>query len=244
MTTDRETIGVLGGMASASTVEYYRLIDELINDELGGHQAGEILIRSVNFADIERCIREEQWEEAGDRLATAAQELESGGADFIIMATNTMHKVAPVITDAISIPFVHIIDVTADAIRGAGLDTVGVLGTKTTMEAPFYRERFAEHGVDVVVPDADDRDTIDTIIFEELTKGITREESRAAYLEIIDGLVDSGADGLVLGCTEIELLIDQDDRPSLPMFDTTALHVERAVERSLDRPVEAEPAAE
>ncbi|MFB6299304.1 MAG: aspartate/glutamate racemase family protein [Halobacteriales archaeon] len=242
--TTLDTIGVLGGMSSASTIEYYRLIDELINDELGGHHAGEILIRSVNFADVERFIRDEQWDTAGDRLAVAAKELEAGGADFIVMATNTMHKVAPAITDAITIPFVHIIDVAADAITEAGIDTVGVLGTQTTMEEPFYRDRFEDHGIEVIVPDRADRETVDTIIFEELTKGITREESRTAYLRIIDDLVDNGAEGLVLGCTEIELLIEQNDRPTLPMFDTTALHVERAVERSLDRTIEAEPTAE
>jgi aspartate racemase len=139
MTRNLDTIGVLGGMASASTIEYYRLINERINDELGGHNAGEILIRSVNFGDIERYIRDDQWETAGQKLAAAAQELEAGGAAFIVMATNTMHKVVPAITDAISIPFVHIIDVTAAAITEAGIDTVGVLGTQPTMEQPFYR---------------------------------------------------------------------------------------------------------
>lgn len=233
MTPDLDTIGVLGGMASASTIEYYRLIDHSINDELGGHTDGEILIRSVNFAEIERFIRNQQWELAGERLATAAQELEAGGADFIVMATNTMHKAAPAIADAITIPFVHLVDVTADAITDAGIETVGLLGTQPTMEQPFYRERLADHGVDVIVPDRADRETVDRIIFEELTDGETRDQSRTTYLRIVDDLADNGADGLVLGCTEIELLIGQDDRPALPMFDTTALHVDRAVERSL-----------
>jgi aspartate racemase len=144
-----------------------------------------------------------------------------------------MHKVAPRITDALSIPFVHIVDVTADAIREAGLETVGVLGTQTTMEAAFYRDRFAEHGVDVVVPDQSARETVDRIVFEELTRGEVREESKATYLDVVDDLADAGAEGLVMGCTEIEMLIEQSDRPDLPMFDTTALHVERAVEYSL-----------
>lgn len=235
MTPDLDTIGVLGGMASASTVEYYRRIDQSINDELGGHSDGEILIRSVNFGEVERYIHNQQWEMAGERLATAAQELEAGGADFIVMATNTMHKVAPTIADAITVPFVHLIDVTADAITDADIETVGLLGTQPTMEQPFYRERLGDYGIDVTVPDEADRETVDRIIFEELTHGEISEESRATYLRIIDELTARGADGLVLGCTEIELLVDQDDRPSLPMFDTTALHVERAVELSLGR---------
>jgi len=233
MTRDLDTIGVLGGMASPSTIEYYRRIDERINDTRGGHNAGEILIRSVNFAAVERFIHNEQWERAGDRLAAAARDLEAGGADFIIMATNTMHKVAPAITDAITIPFVHIVDVTAAAITEAGIDTVGVLGTQTTMEQPFYRDRFAEHGVEIVVPDQTARETVDSIIFEELTKDIIREQSRETYLDVIDDLVDGGAEGLVLGCTEIDLLIEQQDRPTVPLFDTTTLHVERAVGLSL-----------
>lgn len=228
-----QTVGVLGGMSSQSTIEYYRLLDEGINEVRGGHSAGDLLIRSVDFADIERFIRTEQWEAAGEYLADAATDLEAGGADFVIMATNTMHKVAPRITDALSIPFVHIVDVTADAIREAGLETVGVLGTQTTMEAAFYRDRFAEHGVDVVVPDQSARETVDRIVFEELTRGEVREESKATYLDVVDDLADAGAEGLVMGCTEIEMLIEQSDRPDLPMFDTTALHVERAVEYSL-----------
>jgi len=234
MTARLRTIGVLGGMSSESTVEYYRLIDRGINDVRGGHSAGDVVIRSVDFADIERFIRTDQWEEAGDYLARAARQLEAGGAECVIMATNTMHKVAPRITEALSVPFFHIVDVTADAISAAGIGTVGVLGTQTTMEDPFYRERFAEHGIDVVVPGPSDREAVDDIIFEELTDGVIRDESRSTYLDVIDWLTEQGAEGLVLGCTEIELLVEQADRPGVPMFDTTALHVERAVEWSLD----------
>ena len=230
---DLQTVGILGGMSSQSTIEYYRLIDEGINEVRGGHAAGELLIRSVNFAEIERCIRSGQWERAGEYLAAAAQDLEAGGADFVIMATNTMHRVAPQITAALSIPFFHIVDVTAEAVLAEDIQTVGVLGTKPTMEAPFYRERFAEHGIEVVVPDADAREAVDTIIFDELTKGIVRDESRETYLSVVDALAEQGAAGLVLGCTEIDLLIEQADRPAVPMFDTTALHAERAVERCL-----------
>jgi aspartate racemase len=200
---------------------------------LEGNNAGDLLIRSVNFADIERFIRTEQWDEAGAYLADAARELEAGGAEFVVMATNTMHGVAPQISDAISVPFVHIADVTADAIRDAGLERVGVLGTRATMEEPFYRERFAEQGIDVVVPEPRQHEEIDRVIFEELTRGEVRDDSRQYYLDVMDGLVEAGAEGIVLGCTEIELLVDQSDCPEIELFDTTALHVERAVEESL-----------
>jgi aspartate racemase len=232
------TVGVLGGMSSQSTIEYYRLLDEGINDARGGHSAGDLLIRSVDFGDVERFIRTEQWERAGEYLADAARDLEAGGAEFVLMATNTMHRVAPAIERALSVPFFHIVDVTADAVSAAGLDTVGVLGTDAVMTGEFYRDRFAEHGIDVVVPGPSDREVVDEIVFEELTKGEIREESRSTYLRVIDDLTDAGAQGVVLGCTEIDLLIDQADRPNVPMFDTTALHVERAVEYSLGAAIE------
>lgn len=232
--TDRlRTIGVLGGMSSESTITYYRRIDSGINDALGGHAAGDLMIRSVNFGEIERFIRTDQWATAGDYLAEAARELEAGGAEFIVMATNTMHKVAPAIVSAISIPFVHIVDVTADAIRDASIETVGVLGTRATMEESFYRERLTDRGIDVVVPEPADREAVDRIIFEELTDGTIRDASRDRYLAVVDEMVAAGAEGVVLGCTEIELLVDQADRPDVPLFDTTALHVERAIEHGL-----------
>jgi aspartate racemase len=220
-------------MSSESTVEYYRLIDDRINDELGGHDAGDLLIRSVNFGDVERMIDGEEWDRAGEYLAAAASDLESGGADFVVMATNTMHRVAPEIEAVLSIPFVHIVDVTAEAITDAGIDTVGVLGTRVTMEEQFYRGRFEDHGIDVLTPGPKERETVDRIVFEELTRGEIREDSRDRYLSIVDSLADAGAEGLVLGCTEIELLIEQSDRPHLPMFDTTACHAERAANLSL-----------
>ncbi|MFC3958054.1 aspartate/glutamate racemase family protein [Halovivax cerinus] len=230
---DIATVGILGGMSSESTREYYRQIDEGINDELGGHNAGDLVIRSINFAAIERCIRTERWDRAGDMLVDAAIDLEAAGADFVVMATNTMHRVAPRLVDALSIPFVHIVDVAAEAIRADGLQTVGVLGTAAVMEGDFYRDRFADHGIETLVPDADDREAVDRIIFEELTHGEVLADSRERYLEIVDRLVERGAEGVVLGCTEIELLVSQADRPDVPLYDTTALHVERAVERSL-----------
>jgi aspartate racemase len=224
------TVGILGGMSSASTVEYYRGIDAGINDALGGHDAGDLLIRSVNFGDIERFISTEEWDAAGEYLPDAAQSLEAAGAEFLLMATNTMHKVAPRIESAVSIPFVHIVDVAAEAVLDAGVETVGVLGTQATMAESFYGERLASHGLDVIVPDQAQREAVDEIIFDELTQGIVRDESRERYLEVIDGLTASGAEGIILGCTEIELLVDQSDCPETPLFDTTALHVERAVE--------------
>lgn len=230
---DLQTVGILGGMSSESTIEYYRRIDAGINDVYGGHAAGDLLIRSVNFAEIERCIRENQWDTAAEILIAAGRDLERGGADFLIMATNTMHKIAPELTDALSIPFLHIVDVTSDAVLAEDIRTVGVLGTQTTMEAPFYRDRFASHGIDVVTPGAEDRKAVDTIIFDELTNGIVREESKELYLSVVDALITKGADGLVLGCTEIDMLVEQCDRPSIPMFDTTALHTERAIKRCL-----------
>lgn len=232
-TEDLRTIGVLGGMSSESTIAYYRQIDRRINEALGGHAAGDLAIRSVNFGDIERFIRNDQWETAGEYLAAAANELEAAGAEYIVMATNTMHRVAPAIMDAISVPFIHIVDVTADAIRDAGLETVGVLGTKPTMEASFYRDRLADHGIDVIVPDPAEREAVDRIIFDELTDGIVREASRERYLETVDAMVAAGAEGVVLGCTELELLIEQADRPAVPLFDTTAIHVTRAAEYAL-----------
>lgn len=228
-----KTIGVLGGMSSQSTVEYYRQLDTGINDALGGHSAGDLLIRSVNFEDIKQHLRTGSWEAAGRQLSTAAAELEAGGADVIVMSTNTMHKVAPQIVDAISVPFLHIVDVTADAVLDAGVDTVGILGTETVMTDAFYRNRLVQHGIDVVTPDESSRVAVNRIIFEELTRGTIRSESKRTYLNVIDELVGSGAEGVVLGCTEIDLLVDQSDRPEIPLFDTTALHVEQAVEHSL-----------
>ena len=231
--TELRTVGVLGGMSSESTVEYYRGIDGGVNEARGGHSAGDLVIRSVDFADVERFIRTDQWDRAGEYLADAAADLEAAGADFVVMATNTMHRVAPRIESALSIPFVHIVDVTADAVASADLDTVGLLGTDAVMSDSFYRDRLADNGIDVVVPDSVDRDAVDGIIFDELTHGEIRESSRETYLRVIDDLVDAGAEGVVLGCTEIELLVEQGDRPDVPMFDTTALHVERAVAYSL-----------
>jgi aspartate racemase len=191
------TVGVLGGMSSQSTIEYYRRIDDGINDARGGHSAGDLVIRSVDFADIERFVRREQWDRAGEYLADAARDLEVAGAEFVLMATNTMHRVAPRIEASLSVPFVHILDVTADAVTAAGLQTVGVLGTEAVTSGSFYWGRLADRGIDIVVPEPSDRDTVDEIIFEELTHGETRDDSRETFLRVIDDLAASGAEGCV-----------------------------------------------
>lgn len=227
------TVGVLGGMSSESSRDYYRLLDEGVQDALGGHNAADVVIYSVNFATVESFISSASWDEAGRFLAEKARRLEAASADFVVMATNTMHRVAPAIEAALDVPFVHIVDVTADAIRAAGRSRVGVLGTKAAMESDFYRDRFAEHGIDVVVPDAAARERVDGVIFEELVHGVVREDSKRAFLSIMDDLTDAGAEGIVLGCTEIELLVEGSDFPAAPLFDTTALHVERAVDLAL-----------
>lgn len=230
---DLRTVGVLGGMSSQATAEYYRLLNGGINRELGGANAAEVLVRSVNFRNVERFMDRGAWDEAGAYLAEKAARLEAGGADFALMATNTMHKVADRVAGAISIPFVHIVDPTADAVLDAGLDAVGLLGTRATMEMPFYRDRFAARGIEVVVPEESARGRVDEIIFDELVAGTIREDSRAEYVSVMEELVDSGAQGIVLACTEIELLVSAEDFPDAPLFDTTTLHVERAVELSL-----------
>ncbi|MCL9816595.1 aspartate/glutamate racemase family protein [Natronocalculus amylovorans] len=227
------TVGILGGMSSQSTIEYYRAIDAGINEEYGGHAAAEILIRSVDFGTVEECIRTDEWDRAARYLAGAAHELERGGADFVLMATNTMHRVAPQITDALTIPFVHIVDPTAEAIADADISRVGVLGTQATMESQFYPDRFAEHGIETVFPDRSDRERLDRIIFDELTKGVLTDESKNDCIAVIDRLKSAGAAGIVLGCTEFELLLSPDDI-DIPLFDTTALHVDRAVSLALD----------
>jgi aspartate racemase len=227
-------IGMLGGMSWESSAEYYRLANELVRDRLGDLHSARCLIYSVDFAEIEELQAAGRWDEAGKLLAAAAGRLEAAGADLLILCTNTMHKVAEQITSAIRIPLLHIADTTAIAVRAVGLRTVGLLGTAFTMEQDFYRDRLAAHGLTVLVPEADDRALVHSVIYEELCRGIVTESSRVAYLEVIDRLTAAGAQGVILGCTEIELLVSQDDSP-IPVFPTTRLHVEAAVTRALGR---------
>ena len=240
-----KTIGVLGGMSSVASAEYYRRINEGINAHRGGHAAADLVLYSVDFAVIEGFIREEQLDKAAEYLAERAQRLERAGAEFLIMATNTMHQVAVELQDAIGIPLIHIVDPTADAATADGANTLGLLGTAPVMEANFYRGRFADFGFEVLVPAEADRALVHHVIFEELTRGIVDDHSRQEYLRIMRDLVARGADGIVLGCTEISLLIAAGDLPGTVLYDTTALHVDRAVRISLGlHPLNTDPTSE
>ncbi|MER7579026.1 aspartate/glutamate racemase family protein [Kitasatospora sp. NPDC097691] len=227
-----KTIGLIGGMSWESTAEYYRLINELTRDRLGGLHSARLVLHSVDFADIEHLQTAGRWDEAGEVLAAAARSLEAAGADLLLICTNTMHKVAGHVAAAVSVPLLHLADATADAVRAAGLRRVGLLGTAFTMEQDFYRGRLTSGGLDVLVPDTGARALVHRVIYEELCVGVVREESRAAYRRVIEDLVAAGAEGIVLGCTEIELLVRQEDSP-VPVFPTARLHAEAAVAAAL-----------
>lgn len=223
-----KTIGVLGGMSWESSLAWYRMANERVRDRFGGYHSAPILLDSLDFAEIEELQAARDWDAAGAILAAHARALEAAGAGLVVLCTNTMHLVADQITDAISIPFVHIVDTTSSAITAAGLRTVGLLGTAFTMEQSFYRDRLAQNGVTALVPDAEDRATVHRVIYDELVHGVITEESRQSYREVIGRLIDAGAEGIVLGCTEIELLVTQADS-AVPVFPTTALHVSAAL---------------
>ena len=225
-------IGMLGGMSWESTAQYYRLANELVRDRLGGLHSARILLASLDFAEIERLQVAGDWERAGQLLAEEAARLERAGAELLLLCTNTMHKVADQVQAAIGIPLLHLADTTAAAVQAAGMRTVGLLATAFTMEQDFYRDRLRGNGVRVLVPAAPDRAEVHRVIYEELCLGVLREESRQVYRQVIDRLVADGAEGVILGCTEIELLISAADSP-VPVFPTTRLHVEAAVDASL-----------
>lgn len=227
-----KTIGLLGGMSWTSTAEYYRMMNETVAEKLGGLNSAKILLYSVNFADIEKLQKLGEWEEAGRLLAEGAENLERAGADFVLICTNTMHKVADRVKRDLTVPLIHIADVTAGKIKEAGLSKIGLLGTRYTMEQDFLKQQLAGHGLDIIVPDAEERAVVNDIIFGELCRGIISEDSRAAMLAIIDGLKAQGAQGVILGCTEIMLLITPDSC-SIPVFDTARIHAESAVELAL-----------
>jgi aspartate racemase len=230
-----KTIGVLGGMSNHATAEYYRLINEAVNARLGGWNTAEVIISSVNFGNIERFVRTEAWDDAGIYLATKARGLERAGADILICVSNTMHSVSDTFTAGLAVQFLHIADPTGEAIRAAGLTRVGLLGTKPVMSASYLREYYTRHfNIEIIVPDEEGQTLVDRIIFDELVRRELRPESRMAYLGVIDKLRSQGAQGVILGCTEIFLLVSQTDQPDFPMFDTTALHVARAVSMALD----------
>ncbi|MEV3990245.1 aspartate/glutamate racemase family protein [Streptomyces sp. NPDC049837] len=227
-----KTIGLIGGMSWESSAEYYRLLNQLVRERLGGLHSARCILHSVDFAEIERLQVSGEWEQAGEVLAEAGRGLAAAGADLLLICTNTMHKVAGQVQDAVPVPLLHLGDATADAVRAAGLKTVGLLGTAFTMEQTFYRDRLAEHGLTVLIPEAEARAEVHRIIYEELCLGIVKDASRAAYQRVIDQLVADGAEGVVLGCTEIELLIGQEHSP-VPVFPTTRLHAEAAVTAAL-----------
>ncbi len=225
-------IGLLGGMSWQSSALYYSLINELVNERLGGFHSADCVMVSVDFAEIERMQQAGDWAAAGDLLARDAAALELVGADLIVLCTNTMHKVADLIEESIAVPLLHLGDVTASAVLAGGVDTVGLLGTRFTMQESFYRERLESHGLTVVLPTPEQQEIVNSIIYEELVAGVVLDSSRAAYLGVIDSLAERGARGVILGCTEIELLISQADT-ALPVFPTTRLHAQAAVDAAL-----------
>jgi len=231
--TNMKRIGLLGGMSWESSSEYYRFVNEEVRDRLGGLHSADCLLRSVDFAPVEELQRTGRWDEAGELLAAEAAALAASGAELLVLCTNTMHKLADRIEAAIDIPFVHIADTTADAVRAAGMTTVGLLATAYTMEQEFYVGRLRErHGLGVLVPGDEDRALVHRVIYDELCVGVIDDGSRDAYRRVMRDLAGRGAEAILLGCTEIDLLVGEHDSP-VPVFDTTRLHARKAVELAL-----------
>lgn len=222
-----KTIGLIGGMSWKSTVTYYQIINQTIKERLGGLHSAKLLLYSVDFAEIEECQAKGEWNESGDILAVAAKNLEGAGADFIVICTNTMHKVVPQIQMQISIPILHIADATADALIDASIKKVALLGTKYTMTEGFYKEKLIARGISVVIPGEEEIELVNRVIYDELCLGVVSDTSRNLYQRIIVDMKEKGAEGVILGCTEIGLLIQQEDS-SLPIFDTTQIHARTA----------------
>jgi len=228
-----KTIGLIGGMSWESSLEYYRIINEQVKEKLGGLHSAKSLMYSVDFYEIEKLQHDGNWEEAAKLMIEAAQSLEKGSADFVVICTNTMHKMAESVQDNIKIPLLHIADATAEKIKTAGLKKIGLLGTKFTMEEDFYKGRLIiKYGLEVVVPDEQDRQIVHDVIYNELCLGEINQSSKDQFVRIIKKLVDNGAEAVILGCTEIPLLVKQEDVKVL-LFDTTRIHAESAVEYSL-----------
>lgn len=230
-----KTIGLLGGMSWESTQTYYRLINEGVKNRLGGLHSAKMVLFSVDFAEIEALQQKGDWPATADILAGAALSVQKAGADFLVIGTNTMHKVAPEIEQAIGIPLLHIADATAQVLKKEGVTRVGLLGTRFTMEQAFYRERLEAAGIDVLNPDESQRDEVHRVIYEELCQGEIKSDSRHTYLDIVSSLSERGAQAVILGCTEIGLLISQADT-EVPLYDTTEIHAARAVELALHHP--------
>ena len=224
-----KTIGLIGGMSWESSAEYYRVINQDMKTRLGGHRNARSVMVTVCFEEIKALQHEQRWDELASRMKDAALQVQAAGADVVLLCTNTMHRVAPAVEAELEIPFLHIVDPTAQALRDAGIDRVGLLGTAFTMEQDFYRGRMQDrHGIEVVVPHAPERALVHQIIYDELCHGIVRDASRVEYQRIIAGMEAQGVGGVILGCTEIAMLIGPDD-VALPVFDTTALHAQAAV---------------
>lgn len=229
-----KTIGLIGGMSWESSIEYYRLINETARAKLGGLHSAKSMMYSVDFAEVEILQHQARWAEAAQMLIGAAKNLENGGADFIVLCTNTMHKVADDIQANVKIPFLHIADATAQRVKEAGIHKIGLLGTRFTMEEQFYRGRLSQrYDLNVSVPDAPEREIVHRIIYDELVVGRIEQRSKAQYMEIMEQMVNQGAEGIILGCTEIGLLVHQEDS-QVPLFDTTRIHAEAAVEYALE----------
>ena len=228
-----KTIGLLGGMSWESTALYYRQINELVKEKLGGLHSAQIAMYSVDFQEIEILQHKGEWDATGEILSKAAEQIQNAGADFLLICTNTMHKVAPQIEAAIEIPLLHIADATAERIKSQGIKNIGLLGTRFTMEQDFYAGRLRDaHGLNVILPSKQDREIVHRVIYEELVLGMVRDESRLEYLRIMDALRAEGAEGVIEGCTEIVMLVQQ-EHTDIPLFDTTSIHAREAVEMAL-----------
>ena len=222
-----KTIGLIGGMSWESTVTYYKIINETVKEKLGGLHSAKCILYSVDFQEIEECQANGNWEKSGEILGEAAYNLEKAGADFIVICTNTMHKVVNQIKEKISIPIMHIAEMTAEKILEKGLKNIALLGTKYTMEQDFYKSKLIEKGINVIIPDKNDIEIINEVIYDELCLGTINSDSKKKFLEIVDKLRSKGAEGIILGCTEIGLLIKNEDT-DVPLFDTTIIHAEQA----------------
>lgn len=227
-----KTIGLIGGMSWESTVTYYKIINETVKERLGGLHSAKCILYSVDFQEIEECQANGNWEKSGEILGEAAYNLEKAGADFIVICTNTMHKVVNQIKEKISIPILHIAEMTAEKILEKGLKNIALLGTKYTMEQDFYKSKLIEKDINVIIPDKNDIETINKVIYDELCLGTINSDSKKKFLEIVDKLRNKGAEGIILGCTEIGLLIKNEDT-DVPLFDTAIIHAEQAAMYSI-----------
>jgi aspartate racemase len=228
-----KTIGLIGGISWLSTIEYYKFFNQLVNDRLGGVDAAKVIIYSVNFGDIKRLTMADDWEAMADMMCHAAQQLEKSGADCVLMGVNTMHKIADRVQSSIRVPFIHIAETAADAINQQKLSKVALLGTRYVMQLDFYKNKLAEKNIEIMIPGQADIDYINTAIYEEFGKGIFLPKTKERFLQIIETMTGQGAQGVIAGCTEIPLLIQQHDCP-VPLFDTTAIHAQAAVAFALD----------